>query len=102
MPLCQVLPFASPGPRARSSLGTCRPAKGLALLQGNLPPDSTESSADSPGSRLSQGKALAPGEPERGGGGKEVEKVEAESELGRRRGARRGGVERGVPAAIGQ
>lgn len=31
-----------------------------------------------------------------------MEKVEAESEQGRRRGARRGGVERGVPAAIGQ
>lgn len=31
-----------------------------------------------------------------------MEKVEAESELGRRRGARWGGVKRGVPAAIGQ
>lgn len=71
-------------------------------LQEILPPRLYESSADSPGSRLSQGKALAPGEPEGGGGGKEVGKVEAESELGRRRGARWGGVERGVPAAIGQ
>lgn len=67
MQLYQVLPFASPGPRGRSSLGTSRPAQGLLLCLNETSPHLTLPRA-LPGTEAphpGQGKALAPREPRR-------------------------------------
>ena len=99
MQLYQVLPFASPGPRGRSSLATSRPAQGLLLCLNETSPHLTLRRA-LPGTeapRPGQGKALAPREPRkrrrrkrsgegRGGRGS------SEREAAPARGCGRGGV----------
>lgn len=81
-PLCQVLPFASPGPRARSSLGTCRPAKGLALCYKEICPQTLRELCRQP--RL-------PPEPGEGSGARGARRRRRRKRSGEGRGRERAG-----------
>lgn len=68
-------------------------AEAAALLERNVPLDSTDlQGAEAP--RPGQGKALAPREPTRGGGGEEVEKEGVAARVTRGKGRRRWDVDR--------